>query len=72
MRKETPDHDEFKEIYNETSNTVAGINTPKVNEKSSPLDMVNGAVEEMVDNVQRTFGDNQQPDDEKMDSDTDR
>ncbi|KRE49654.1 hypothetical protein [Paenibacillus sp. Soil522] len=67
MSEETPDHDEYKEIYNETSNTVAGVNTPKDNEKSSPLDLVSGAVEEMVDNVQRTFGDNQQPDDEKMD-----
>ncbi|HTG72091.1 MAG TPA: hypothetical protein VL921_22740 [Candidatus Udaeobacter sp.] len=66
MSKETPDHDEFNEIYNETSNTVAGINTPKENEKSSPLDMVSGAVEEMVDHVQRTFEGSQQPDDEKM------
>lgn len=72
MSKETPDHDEYNEIYNETSNTVAGINTPKDNEKSSPLDMVSGAVVEMVDHVQRTFGGNQHSDDKKMDSDTER
>ena len=72
MSKETPDHDEYNEIYNETSNTVAGINTPKDHEESSPLDMVSGAVEEIVDNVQRTFRGNQHPDEEKTDSDSDR
>ena len=42
--------------YNETSNTVAGINTPKEREDASPLDMVDGAVEEMVDKLRDDFG----------------
>jgi|GEM_PF-1407964 hypothetical protein len=55
MRKKVKHNNEFDERYNETSNTVAGINTPKDHESSGPLDMVSEAVEEMVDNVQHTF-----------------
>jgi len=44
------------DYYNETSNTVAGINTPKEREDASPLDMIDGAVEQMVDKLQDDFG----------------
>jgi hypothetical protein len=44
-----------KNQYNETSNTVAGINTPADHEDSSPTDMVSGVVEKIVDNIQETF-----------------
>jgi hypothetical protein len=54
MNKETTDHSEAQEIYNETSNTAAGINTHKNHGRSGPLDMVSGAVEEMVDEVRQT------------------
>ncbi|GLX66603.1 hypothetical protein [Paenibacillus glycanilyticus] len=47
--------DEYNEIYNETSNTVAGINTPKDHEGSGPIDMISDAVEKIVDNVEHTF-----------------
>lgn len=47
--------DEYDEMYNETSNTAAGINTPKDHECCGPLDMISGAVGEIVDNVQHTF-----------------
>jgi hypothetical protein len=62
MSKKTTDNDDYNEIYNETSNTDAGINTPKEREDSSPLDMVSGAVKEIVDNVQRAFGGDPEPD----------
>ncbi|NBD24063.1 hypothetical protein [Paenibacillus glycinis] len=47
--------DDYDERYNETSNTAAGINTPKDHEDSGPLDMVSDAVGEFVDNVQHAF-----------------
>ncbi|SFI75765.1 hypothetical protein SAMN02799624_02044 [Paenibacillus sp. UNC496MF] len=47
--------DEYGEMYNETSNTAAGINTPKDHERFGPIDMVSDAVEAFVDNVQHTF-----------------
>jgi hypothetical protein len=72
MNKETTDHSEAQEIYNETSNTAAGINTHKNHGRSGPLDMVSGAVEEMVDEVRQTFEGDQQPDDKKPGSDTDK
>ncbi|QYR21408.1 hypothetical protein KZ483_27695 [Paenibacillus sp. sptzw28] len=68
MSKDQTEHDENNEIYNDTSNTDAGINTPKEREDSSPLDMVSGAVKEMVDNVQRAFGGDPQPDNKETDS----
>ena len=46
---------DYDERYNETSNTAAGINTPKDHEDSGPLDMVSDAVGEFVDNVQHAF-----------------
>ncbi|REE78727.1 hypothetical protein A8990_1242 [Paenibacillus taihuensis] len=49
-------HEEYDEYYNETSNTAAGINTPRDHESFGPLDMLSDAVEEMVDNVQHSFG----------------
>ena len=70
MSKKTTDHDEYNEIYNETSNTAAGINTPKDHESTSPTDMVSGAVEEMVDKVERTFGGDPQSGDKETGSDT--
>ncbi|MFC4811461.1 hypothetical protein [Paenibacillus sp. GCM10023250] len=45
----------YSEMYNETSNTVAGINTPKDHEGCGPIDMVSDAIEAIVDNVQHTF-----------------
>ncbi|WP_219839281.1 hypothetical protein [Paenibacillus sp. R14(2021)] len=47
----------YGERFNETSNTVAGINTPKDHEAFGPLDMLSGAVEKIVDNVQHEFDD---------------
>lgn len=55
MRKDANEPDEYNEVYNETSNTAAGINTPKNHESSGPLDMISDAVGEIVDNVQHTF-----------------
>ncbi|EFM11336.1 conserved hypothetical protein [Paenibacillus curdlanolyticus YK9] len=52
MKRRDPDYDE---TYNETSNTAAGINTPKDHEDSGPIDMISEAIEEIVDNVQHTF-----------------
>jgi hypothetical protein len=43
-------------LLNKTANTAAGINTPKGNERSGPMDMFSGAVEKIVDNVQHAFG----------------
>ncbi|QHT59134.1 hypothetical protein GXP70_03595 [Paenibacillus lycopersici] len=51
----TKHRDGYDEMYNETSNTAAGINTPKNHEGYGPLDMISDAVEEIVDNVQHTF-----------------
>ncbi|MFC5650066.1 hypothetical protein ACFPYJ_13230 [Paenibacillus solisilvae] len=53
--KKSDKHEEYNEMYNETSNTAAGINTPKDHEDSGPLDMVSDAVANIVDNVQHTF-----------------
>ncbi|BBH22867.1 hypothetical protein Back11_42120 [Paenibacillus baekrokdamisoli] len=55
MTKQSNNHEEFNEMYNKTSNTAAGINTPKNHEDSGPLDMVSDAVAEIVENVQHTF-----------------
>jgi hypothetical protein len=44
-----------KDQYNETSNTVAGINTPVDHEDTAATDMVSGAVEKIVDNIQEAF-----------------
>ncbi|GMK45493.1 hypothetical protein [Paenibacillus glycanilyticus] len=55
MSRRDKHNDEYDEFYNETSNTVAGINTPKDHEDSGPLDMVSEAVEEFMENVQHTF-----------------
>ncbi len=59
MRKNANKPDEYNEMYNETSNTAAGINTPKNHEGSGPLDMVSDAVAEIVENVQHTFDGNE-------------
>ncbi|WP_127534032.1 hypothetical protein [Paenibacillus kobensis] len=53
--------EEYSEMYNETSNTAAGINTPKDHEDSGPIDMVSDAVGEIVDNIQHTFDGNHEP-----------
>lgn len=42
-------------IVNETSTSVAGINTPPDGENHFPTDMVSEAVEEMMDRVRDTF-----------------
>lgn len=55
MRIKSDKSDEYNEMYNETSNTAAGINTPKDHENSGPLDMVSDAVAEITDNIQYTF-----------------
>ncbi|MGO4109704.1 hypothetical protein [Paenibacillus sp. YAF4_2] len=55
MHNKEKHDDEYNEMYNETSNTVAGINTPKNHENTGPLDMVSEAVEEIVDHVQQSF-----------------
>ncbi|RAP74559.1 hypothetical protein [Paenibacillus montanisoli] len=60
--------DHYDEYYNETSNTAAGINTPRDHEDTSPLDLISHAIEEIVDNVQHAF-DN---DDDNDDADIDR
>lgn len=51
--------EDYDETYNETSNTAAGINTPRDHEDYGPLDMVSDAVEEMVDNVEHAFDGNE-------------
>ncbi|MBM7568452.1 hypothetical protein [Paenibacillus sacheonensis] len=53
MKKKNKDG--YDEMYNETSNTAAGINTPKDHESFGPIDMVSDAVGEIVDKVQHTF-----------------
>ncbi|UUZ95028.1 hypothetical protein LJK87_11265 [Paenibacillus sp. P25] len=44
-----------KEVYNETSNTAAGINTPPDQEDCTATDMISEAVEQMMDEIQHTF-----------------
>lgn len=56
MKKDRADY------YNETSNTAAGINTPPENENIAATDMLSDAVEQIVDNVSRAFG-NDEPED---------
>lgn len=58
MRNNLSNSEEDNEMYNETSATAAGINTPKDHEGSSPLDMVSDAVAEIVENVQHMFDGN--------------
>jgi len=55
MNKKTTEHENTDSYYNETSNTEAGINTPKDREGIAATDMISGAVQEIVDHVQRTF-----------------
>jgi hypothetical protein len=47
-----------EKITNQTAFGVAGIPTPSDQEDVSPTDMISGAVEEIMDNIQGTFGDN--------------
>jgi len=54
-RRDRRRNEQYSEMYNKTSNTVAGINTPKDHEDSGPTDMVSDAVGQIVDNVQHSF-----------------
>jgi hypothetical protein len=47
-----------EKITNQTAFGVAGIPTPSDQEDVSPTDMISGAVEEMMDNIQGTLEDN--------------
>jgi hypothetical protein len=44
------------DLYNETSNTAAGINTPADRQDKSPTDMLSEAVQEGMDRLRETFG----------------
>ncbi|WP_308637588.1 hypothetical protein [Paenibacillus silvisoli] len=72
MRNREKHDDGYDEFYNETSNTWAGINTPRDHEDTSPLDMISQAVEEFVDNVQHAFDDDDYNDDTYDDDDGNR
>lgn len=52
---------EPKDIYNDTTNTAGGITTPADQENCASTDMISGAVEEMMDRIQKDFiGDTEQ------------
>ncbi|AEI40059.1 hypothetical protein [Paenibacillus mucilaginosus] len=44
-----------QEEYNETSNTAAGINTPKENQGRAATDMLADFVEGTMENIEHTF-----------------
>ncbi|MBP1156066.1 MULTISPECIES: hypothetical protein [unclassified Paenibacillus] len=44
-----------KDYLNETSNTIAGINTPPDRQDCAATDMLNDFVEKTMDNIQHTF-----------------
>lgn len=44
------------DLYNETSNTAAGINTPSDRQDKSPTDMLSEAVREGMDQLKEAFG----------------
>ncbi|WP_336790279.1 hypothetical protein [Paenibacillus sp. MMO-177] len=67
MNRKDKHNDEYDEFYNETSNTVAGINTPKDHESYGPLDMVSEAVEEFMENVQHAFDGHHEREDHEKD-----
>ncbi|XEC97223.1 hypothetical protein AB6A23_12095 [Paenibacillus tarimensis] len=50
-----------KELYNEISNQIAGINTPPEREDNFPTDMLSEAVEQMMDNIQATIVEGKEP-----------
>ncbi len=41
------------DVYNETSNTMAGINTPTDQEDVTPTDLISETVEKTMDNIQK-------------------
>ncbi|MBW7459964.1 hypothetical protein ACFOLF_15850 [Paenibacillus sepulcri] len=56
MNKKKPEHEITNpDYYNATSNTEAGINTPRDREDIAVTDMISEAVGEMVDNIQHSF-----------------
>lgn len=51
-----------KDVYNDTSYTAAGINTPRDQENCTATDLISGGVEQMMDELEHTFmGDDSTP-----------
>ncbi|WP_248925737.1 hypothetical protein [Paenibacillus hamazuiensis] len=45
----------MSDLFNETSNTAAGINTPEDQQDCTATDLLSDAVEEMIDNIEEEF-----------------